>query len=507
MAAAAASEDVREVGSYQLGETLGKGGYSWVKLGTDKKSGDKVALKFMKRADSAWEQEQANQVRTEIKSMIKIKSPHVMKLYAYNLNAKYPQTNGQVLNCILLVLELCPGGELFDILYYCQQLDEVTSRTYFRQMVKGLLDCHKAGVIHRDIKPQNLLLDSDFQLKITDFGLSKLVKNPDDKKEMMKTTYVGTRGFQAPELLEKKPYTRACDVFSAGVVLFILLTGYPPFNHAKKEDQWYAPLCEKPKPNTKKFWKQHKGCGVPKDCQSLLESMLAYDPRRRCTLQEIEEHPWYNGDVHTKENLKAVLKKKHKQAREKRKRDPRKQEDFRNSVKQTKKRSIGDEEVKKLWGAVPMRDEKSIGDMEGFIAQNNAFEVPHVLDDGTKVDPMKVVNNIYDFFKFGSVRMPSKVTMAEKGMANWHLEVFLEDNKANKYEMHVDVVSIGKNYVYTFRRITGQTFKWHKIWSVIEQTFLDLEFFDNPNECLPAAPSDSGQAKSEEEKTEVPASA
>lgn len=492
---AAVDNDVREVGAYKLGETLGKGGYSWVKLGKDKKTGDEVALKFMKRAEAAWEQEQANQVRTEIKSMIKIKSPHVMKLYAYNLNAKYPQTTGEILNCILLVLELCPGGELFDILYYCQQLDEVTSRTYFKQLVKGLEDCHNSGVVHRDIKPQNLLLDRDFQLKITDFGLSKLTKDPSDKKELMKTTYVGTRGFQAPELLLKQQYTRACDVFSAGVVLFILLTGYPPFNHAKKEDQWYAPLCEKGKANTKKFWRQHKGCGVPKDCQSLLESMLAFNPSKRCTLEEIKEHPWFNGDSHSKEDLKAVLKKKHKSAREKRKRDPRKQEDFRNSVKQTKKRDIEAKDVA-LWGTPPKKDLKVDG---SFLAQNNAFEVPSVMGNGEKVDPMRVLNNVYDYFTYSPNMKGSKVLPLNKDVP-WHLEVMLRDNKENQYELHVDVAEVGKNFVYSFRKVQGPTFKWHKIWSVIEQTFHDLQFFDNPNNCMDAAAPPKDSDKVEEKK-------
>ena len=87
----------------------------------------------------------------------------------------------------------------------------------------GLEACHNAGIAHRDIKPQNLLLDARYNMKITDFGLSKVFES--DADTIMKTTYVGTRGYQAPELLLSKPYDLACDVFSAGVVLFILLTG------------------------------------------------------------------------------------------------------------------------------------------------------------------------------------------------------------------------------------------------------------------------------------------
>merc|ERR1719326_1203852 len=100
-------------------------------------------------------------------------------------------------------------------------------------------------------------------------------KNPDEE---MRTSYVGTRGYQAPELLTRKSYTKACDIFSCGVVLFILLTGYPPFDQAAKTDKWYRPLA---KGDAKAFWKQHKGCGVPADCQSLIEKMLIYKAQDR----------------------------------------------------------------------------------------------------------------------------------------------------------------------------------------------------------------------------------
>ncbi len=124
---------------------------------------------------------------------------------------------------ILLVLECMPGGELFDILYYTSKLEEVVARTYFRQLVEGLQACHNACIVHRDIKPQNLLLDKHFNLKLTDFGLAKLIES--DTDAIMDTYHVGTRGYQAPEILAREPYTSSCDIFSAGVVLFILLSG------------------------------------------------------------------------------------------------------------------------------------------------------------------------------------------------------------------------------------------------------------------------------------------
>jgi len=328
-------EPVRKVGQYILGETLGKGGYSWVKKGMDEKTKVKVALKFMARADKNWEKEQASQVRTEIKSLMRINHPNVMKLYAYNLNCKYPEKTGAKLQTILLVLEYCPGGELFDILYYTNQLDEVTARTYFIQMMNAIKACHDAGIVHRDIKPQNLLMDGAYQLKLTDFGLSFLGKEGVDvEKLIMKTSYVGTRGYQAPELLKRETYHKACDIFSAGVVLFILLTGYPPFEQAIKTDKWFNPLA---RGDVERFWKQHKGCGVDDPaCQDLISKMMAYRAYKRPSIDEILKHPWVAGSkakVYDPKELWGVLRERHRSTRNQRRRDKKKMNEMRNSIK------------------------------------------------------------------------------------------------------------------------------------------------------------------------------
>jgi len=229
---------VRMVGHYILEETLGKGGYSWVKKALDGKTLMPVALKFMMLEDVKFLKNQARRVHTEIKCMMRIDNPHVLKLLSYNLLCKYPKKSGGTLDSIMMVFEYCPGGELFDILYYTEKLDAVTARTYFIQMMKGLKACHDAGIAHRDIKPQNLLLDVDYQLKIADFGLSFMVDEGRDLDDVkIKKSLVGTRGYQAPELLRGERFTKASDIFSCGVVLFILLTGYPPFEQAWSSDK------------------------------------------------------------------------------------------------------------------------------------------------------------------------------------------------------------------------------------------------------------------------------
>jgi len=332
-------QPVRRVGQYIMGETLGKGGYSWVKKGFDEKNKAPVALKFMMKADKQFLKEQGKQVHTEIKSMIRINHPHVMKLYAYDLHCKYPEKSGKKLNTVLLVLEYCPGGELFDILYYMNQLDSVTARTYFIQMLLGLKACHNAGVAHRDIKPQNLLLDGRYQLKITDFGLSFISrKNKDLENTVIKTGYIGTRGYQAPEVLKGEKYTKVCDIFSCGVVLFILLTGYPPFEQAWREDKWYRPMCEV---NPEAFWNLHRRAKLDDDCKELLTGMLAYRARSRPTLDECLKHKWVAGrKTHKPRQLAAYVREKHKETRKRRRKDKKRMQKLVNSVKDRKKRII-----------------------------------------------------------------------------------------------------------------------------------------------------------------------
>ena len=177
-------------------------------------------------------------------------------------------------------------------------MKEVVARTYFHQLIDGISACHKAGVCHRDIKPQNLLLDSNFVLKIADFGLSKVFENNDidsnGNLSPMETFAVGTRGYQAPEILNHEKYTYSCDVFSCGVVLFVFLAGYPPFESATNKSRWYSPLCVG---NVRKFWKQHGRSGISLDAKDLITRMLWYDKEKRIRLDRIKRHKWYKGDT------------------------------------------------------------------------------------------------------------------------------------------------------------------------------------------------------------------
>ncbi len=116
-----------------------------------------------------WKKSQQQNIKNEIETLKCLRHENIIRLLAYNLNAKYPDRTGKTRDVILLVLEYAAGGELFDILYYTEKLEPILARTYFRQLVAGIECMHKCGIIHRDIKPQNLLLDNKYNLKVKRF--------------------------------------------------------------------------------------------------------------------------------------------------------------------------------------------------------------------------------------------------------------------------------------------------------------------------------------------------
>jgi serine/threonine protein kinase len=128
---------------------------------------------------------------------------------------------------IYIVLEFVTGGELFDRIVHKGRLEESESRKYFQQLVDAVAHCHCKGVYHRDLKPENLLLDTNGNLKVSDFGLSAL---PQEGVELLRTT-CGTPNYVAPEVLSGQGYDgSAADIWSCGVILFVILAGYLPFS-------------------------------------------------------------------------------------------------------------------------------------------------------------------------------------------------------------------------------------------------------------------------------------
>lgn len=292
----------RELGPYKLGKILGKGQTSIVRIGVNKKTKEKVALKILYKKQMSNAEKLKRTVETEINALQKLRHPNVLCLHSVDWNAKYPHKDGTSEDAVVIALELSPNGELFDYLMHTGSFSEVVSRTYFHQLIGGLEECHSKGVVHRDLKPDNLLLNSAFVLKIADFGYSRL-----NEKQMY--TYVGTRGYMAPEVVEiGSSYTKACDIWSSAVIAFLMYAGFPPYMQPKRTDWWFDKLYVG---NYNKFWMAHeqqmKFAPAFKD---LINRMLCKDHTKRITIEGIKAHAWYKGETLSQKELVAELQRR-----------------------------------------------------------------------------------------------------------------------------------------------------------------------------------------------------
>ncbi|CAN6442379.1 unnamed protein product [Victoria cruziana] len=207
---------MRKVGKYEVGRTVGEGTFAKVKFAKNTETGEGVAMKVLAKS-SILKHKMVDQIKREISIMKLVRHPNIVRLHEVLAS----QTK------IYIILEFITGGELFDKIVHQGRLSERESRRYFQQIIDAVEYCHKKGVYHRDLKPENLLLDSQGNLKISDFGLSALRRQG---VELLHTT-CGTPNYVAPEVLSHKGYDgSAADVWSCGVILYVLMAGYLPFN-------------------------------------------------------------------------------------------------------------------------------------------------------------------------------------------------------------------------------------------------------------------------------------
>lgn len=370
--------DGRRVKGLLLTDTLGKGTFGYVKLGVKESTGQQFALKFLIKANRRFKDEA---VKLEIECMKRVRHKNVVKLLGYDWSCMYPNQEGGIDETVLMVLEYAPGGDLYDILFYSGKLDEQLTRTYFLQMLAGLKAIHEAGITHRDLKANNILLDHKFQLKITDFGLSHVYKGEGRAEDnRMNTCWVGTKGYQAPELILNRPYSQKCDIFSTGVVVFTLLCGHQPFKTAAATDPWYKCIAAK---KYYKFWKAHKNDKLTKKCENVIEHMLAYQPKERFEIPDLQQHEWCTTEpVYTDDELYGVMKDLHRTAVTKKMQDPKRLDRIEHSQ---------------------VKQENSRG--ESFLKENAHVPVPvanqplplmncYTLKDGTK--PIEFINTVID---------------------------------------------------------------------------------------------------------------
>ncbi|KAH9923815.1 CAMK/CAMKL/CHK1 protein kinase [Fomitopsis serialis] len=188
---------------------------------------------------------------------------------------------------LYMLLELAAGGDLFDKIAPDIGVGEDISHVYLLQLIAGLQYIHDQGVCHRDLKPENLLLDAAGTLKISDFGLCAVYKVKESGKMRMLSERCGSLPYLAPELLREAPYeAEPVDVWGGGVILYALLSGNTPWDEPTKHSHEYARYL------TGECFDQAPWNRFSRDLLSLLTGMLAIDPSRRMSLNEVAAHPW-----------------------------------------------------------------------------------------------------------------------------------------------------------------------------------------------------------------------
>ncbi|KAM7217802.1 Protein kinase-like domain containing protein [Rhypophila decipiens] len=261
----------QRIGAYNIVKTLGEGSFGKVKLAVHRSTGQQVALKIIARKKLI-SRDMQGRVEREIEYLQLLRHPHIIKLYTV---IKTPSE-------IIMVLEYA-GGELFDYIVQHGKMKEDEARRFFQQMLCAVEYCHRHKIVHRDLKPENLLLDENLNVKIADFGLSNIMTDGNFLR-----TSCGSPNYAAPEVINGKLYAGPeVDVWSCGVILYVLLVGRLPF------DDEHIPSL---------FAKIARGSymvptWMSPSAASLIKKMLVVNPVQRATIDEIRQDPWFLKDL------------------------------------------------------------------------------------------------------------------------------------------------------------------------------------------------------------------
>lgn len=260
---------------YVLGKELGWGQFGVIRECSDKLTGESLACKSISKSRLVT-QEDVRSIKLEIEIMTRLSGhPNVVDLKAVYEEEDY----------VHLVMELCAGGELFHQLEKHGRFSEAEARVLFRHLMQVVGYCHDKGVVHRDLKPENILLattDSSSPIKLADFGLATYIR----PGQSLHGT-VGSPFYIAPEVLAGG-YNQAADVWSAGVILYILLSGKPPFWGKTKSRIFDAVRAAGLR------FRSDSWDSISDSAKELIRGMLCKDPSQRLTAQQILDHSWTN---------------------------------------------------------------------------------------------------------------------------------------------------------------------------------------------------------------------
>ena len=260
--------------TYRIGKKLGEGAFGSVRKITHRTTGEIRAVKTIHKKNLRSDEERET-FFNEVSVLRAIDHPNVLKLYEFYQDEKN----------YYLITEFCSGGELFDRIINSGHFSEALAARYMRQILSVVAYCHERNIVHRDLKPENFLLDTtddDANLKVIDFGTAQFFTHG-----VHLTQKFGTPYYIAPEVL-KKNYNHSCDVWSAGVNMYILLCGFPPFGGQTDEQ-----ILKKVSVG-RYFFPSPEWDSISFEAKDLISKMLNIDLARRITAVEALQHSWLN---------------------------------------------------------------------------------------------------------------------------------------------------------------------------------------------------------------------
>ncbi|CAG9331056.1 unnamed protein product [Blepharisma stoltei] len=257
--------------NYDLGEIWFEDGNYEFRTGIEKKTGIQRAIKsILVGANSSYK---IDHILSEVEVLRKLDHPSIIKVYeVYHHNLH-----------LHIITELCTGGELFEKMGQMESFSENQAAKFMREIIFGIKHCHSVGVVHGDLRPENVLFENesaDAKLKIVGFERAQFIK-PNGKL----TKFTGTSYFAAPEMILGS-YDNKCDIWSLGIILYIMLSGLAPYK-AKSEQSLYRKIQEKPVSFEFSAWN-----GISKEAKDLIKWMLKKKPSNRPTIDEVSEHKW-----------------------------------------------------------------------------------------------------------------------------------------------------------------------------------------------------------------------
>ena len=273
---------------YKYGRLIGQGAFGKVNLGLNVLTGRVVAIKSFNKKNFDAKTDFMKKIIYETNLMKKLNHKNITKILEMFEDDKY----------ILIIMEYINGGNLFSFVKKRRKLSEKISKFLFKQIILGLQHIHSHNIVHRDVKLENILIDLNNTIKICDFGIGRVLSNPDD----LLHDQCGTPMYMAPEILfssQEKGYKGfPVDIWSAGIALYIMLSGSLPFS-VKKDDS----LNDNKNKKKNMALRQAIMHGNPKKIENisekardLLHGLLNKDPNKRLTIEEILNHPWLKED-------------------------------------------------------------------------------------------------------------------------------------------------------------------------------------------------------------------